>query len=84
MTVITTSSGEHGYGMTANAFSSVSLDPPLVLVCAITGNVAILHPYGDRLFVYNDAQQHVYPLRNAGQAQRYFLTYGARASRCRT
>ena len=38
MTVITTSSGEHGYGMTANAFSSVSLDPPLVLVCAITGN----------------------------------------------
>jgi len=38
VTVITTSSGEHGYGMTANAFSSVSLDPPLVLVCAITGN----------------------------------------------
>ena len=38
VTVVTTSSGEHGYGMTANAFSSVSLDPPLVLVCAITGN----------------------------------------------
>jgi flavin reductase len=31
--VITTRGEEHSYGMTANAFSSVSLDPPLVLVC---------------------------------------------------
>ena len=31
--VITTRSEEHGYGLTANAFSSVSLDPPLVLIC---------------------------------------------------
>jgi flavin reductase (DIM6/NTAB) family NADH-FMN oxidoreductase RutF len=37
VTVITTHSGEEGYGMTANSFSSVSLDPPLVLVCAISG-----------------------------------------------
>lgn len=37
VTVITTSGGEHGYGMTANAFSSVSLDPPLVLICAKSG-----------------------------------------------
>lgn len=37
VTVITTD-GEAGvYGMTANAFSSVSLDPPLVLVCVISG-----------------------------------------------
>jgi flavin reductase len=35
VTVITTR-GEHAYGMTANAFSSVSLDPPLVLVCVIS------------------------------------------------
>ncbi len=35
VTVITTR-GEHSYGMTANAFSSVSLDPPLVLVCVIS------------------------------------------------
>jgi flavin reductase (DIM6/NTAB) family NADH-FMN oxidoreductase RutF len=33
VTVITTRGEEHAYGMTANAFSSVSLDPPLVLVC---------------------------------------------------
>ena len=37
VTVVTTSAGEDGYGMTANSFSSVSLDPPLVLVCAIAG-----------------------------------------------
>jgi flavin reductase (DIM6/NTAB) family NADH-FMN oxidoreductase RutF len=37
VTVVTTRGDEHGYGMTANSFSSVSLDPPLVLVCAISG-----------------------------------------------
>lgn len=38
VTVITTRGDEHDYGMTATAFSSVSLDPPLVLVCVITSN----------------------------------------------
>ncbi len=33
ITVVTTEGGGEGYGMTANAFSSVSLDPPLVLIC---------------------------------------------------
>jgi flavin reductase len=33
ITVITTRGEDHAYGMTASAFSSVSLDPPLVLVC---------------------------------------------------
>jgi flavin reductase (DIM6/NTAB) family NADH-FMN oxidoreductase RutF len=33
VTVITTRGEDHAYGMTASAFSSVSLDPPLVLVC---------------------------------------------------
>jgi flavin reductase (DIM6/NTAB) family NADH-FMN oxidoreductase RutF len=37
VTVITTQGVEHPFGMTANAFSSVSLDPPLVLVCVISG-----------------------------------------------
>src|SRR5205823_4356128 len=34
VTVITTRTPGPAYGMTANAFSSVSLDPPFVLVCA--------------------------------------------------
>ena len=38
MTVITTRGEAHDFGMTATAFSSVSLDPPLVLVCVITGS----------------------------------------------
>jgi len=33
VTVVTTRTPGPAYGMTANAFSSVSLDPPLVLVC---------------------------------------------------
>jgi flavin reductase (DIM6/NTAB) family NADH-FMN oxidoreductase RutF len=37
VTVITTRGAEHPYGMTANAFSSVSLEPPLVLVCVRDG-----------------------------------------------
>jgi flavin reductase (DIM6/NTAB) family NADH-FMN oxidoreductase RutF len=37
VTVITTRGEHHLYGMTANAFSSVSLEPPLVLVCVISG-----------------------------------------------
>jgi flavin reductase (DIM6/NTAB) family NADH-FMN oxidoreductase RutF len=36
VTVITTRGEQHPYGMTANAFSSVSLDPPLILVCVIS------------------------------------------------
>lgn len=38
VTVITTRGEQHAYGMTANAFSSVSLDPPLVLVCTKAGS----------------------------------------------
>jgi flavin reductase (DIM6/NTAB) family NADH-FMN oxidoreductase RutF len=37
VTVITTHGEADSFGMTANAFSSVSLDPPLVLVCVIKG-----------------------------------------------
>lgn len=36
VTVVTTR-GKEPYGMTANAFSSLSLDPPMVLVCIVTG-----------------------------------------------
>jgi len=34
VTIVTSSCGERIHGMTVSAFSSVSLDPPLVLVCA--------------------------------------------------
>ena len=37
VTVVTTRGADHTYGMTANAFSSLSLDPPLILVCAKAG-----------------------------------------------
>jgi flavin reductase len=40
VTVLTVG-GEHAHGMTANAFTSVSLDPPLVLAC-IAHN-AVMH-----------------------------------------
>ncbi len=33
VTVITIGTGDDAYGMTANSFTSVSLDPPLILVC---------------------------------------------------
>lgn len=33
VTVITTSDGDRDYGMTASAFSSLSLEPPMLLVC---------------------------------------------------
>ncbi len=34
VTIVTSRAGERVHGMTVSAFSSVSLDPPLVLVCA--------------------------------------------------
>lgn len=37
VTIVTSQGAEHAYGMTANAFSSVSLDPPLILICVISG-----------------------------------------------
>lgn len=33
VTVVTASAGGHDHAMTANSFTSVSLDPPLVLLC---------------------------------------------------
>src|SRR4051795_12787302 len=54
VTVVTTmDEGGKGYGMTVNAFSSVSLDPPLVLVCAISGTAGSEHIERNRCFAVN-------------------------------
>jgi flavin reductase len=53
VTVITTRGEEHAYGMTANAFSSLSLDPPLVLVCTKTGAEGSEHIERNRCFAVN-------------------------------
>jgi flavin reductase len=53
VTVITTGGEEHAYGMTANAFSSVSLDPPLVLVCAKIGAEGSKHIDRNGCFAVN-------------------------------
>lgn len=51
--VITTRSDEVLYGMTANAFSSVSLDPPLVLVCIGTSSEGSEAVSGSGTFAVN-------------------------------
>src|SRR5215471_14169166 len=38
VTVVTTTFGEQRLGITVNAFCSVSLDPPLVLICIERGS----------------------------------------------
>lgn len=53
VTVVTTSGEEHAYGMTANAFSSVSLDPPLVLVCVISNSEGSAHIKRNGCFAVN-------------------------------
>ncbi len=53
VTVITTRGSDHLYGMTANAFSSVSLDPPLVLVCVIRDTEGSRNLASNGIFVVN-------------------------------
>jgi flavin reductase (DIM6/NTAB) family NADH-FMN oxidoreductase RutF len=47
ITVVTARSERFGHGMTANAFASVSLDPPLVLVCVVKD--AMMHKVLDEV-----------------------------------
>jgi flavin reductase (DIM6/NTAB) family NADH-FMN oxidoreductase RutF len=54
--------GEHGYGMTANAFSSVSLDPPLVLVCVIKGTEGAEQLSSNGIFAVNILGAHQEPI----------------------
>ena len=53
VTVITTYGEKHAYGMTANAFSSLSLDPPLVLVCTRLLSEGTEHIQSNGIFAVN-------------------------------
>jgi flavin reductase (DIM6/NTAB) family NADH-FMN oxidoreductase RutF len=68
VTVVTTSGEEHSYGMTANAFSSVSLDPPLVLVCVIANSEGSRHIQRNGCFAVNILEEGQEPL------SRYFAS----------
>lgn len=68
VTVVTTRGDEHAYGMTANAFSSVSLDPPLVLVCVISQSEGSEHIKSNRCFAVNILAEQQEPI------SRYFAS----------
>jgi flavin reductase len=62
VTVITTQGDAGMYGMTANAFSSVSLDPPLVLVCVISGTTGAEMIERNGVFAVNVLGTHQEPI----------------------
>jgi flavin reductase (DIM6/NTAB) family NADH-FMN oxidoreductase RutF len=74
---VLTAGGERGHGMTANAFSSVSLDPPLALCCVARPariHEAILSTRGFGVSLLAADQQHLAryfadPTRPQGMAQ---------------
>jgi flavin reductase (DIM6/NTAB) family NADH-FMN oxidoreductase RutF len=68
VTVVTTRGEQHAYGMTANAFSSVSLDPPLVLVCVISPSEGATHIGANGVFAVNILSEDQEPL------SRYFAS----------
>jgi flavin reductase len=68
VTVITSRGEEHAHGMTANAFSSLSLDPPLVLVCVISGTTGATTIERNAAFAVNILGAHQEPL------SRYFAS----------
>jgi flavin reductase len=77
VTVITTRGETHSCGITANAFTSVSLDPPLVLVCVNSGTAGAEAIEQNRGFAINVLGAHQEPI------SRYFSSKerprGARA-----
>jgi flavin reductase (DIM6/NTAB) family NADH-FMN oxidoreductase RutF len=68
VTVVTTRGEEHDYGMTANAFTSVSLDPPLVLVCVMADSEGSGHIQRNGCFAVNILEASQEPL------SRYFAS----------
>ena len=70
ITVITTQGVTEPYGMTANSFTGVSLDPPLVLVCAMSQAQGAAMISGNGHFAVNvltaeqEALSHFFASRN--------------------
>ena len=64
VTVVTTRGEQHAYGMTANAFSSVSLDPPLILVCVISPSEGANHISTNGVFAVNILSSEQQPISN--------------------
>jgi flavin reductase (DIM6/NTAB) family NADH-FMN oxidoreductase RutF len=53
VTIVTSQHGGERMGMTVSAFSSVSLDPPLVLICADKGSNTNVLIHASRTFTVN-------------------------------
>ena len=62
VTVVTTRRGDELYGMTANAVCSLSLDPPLVLVCVDKRAQMHEHLQESRFFAVNMLSEEQEPL----------------------
>ncbi len=62
VTVITSQGDDESFGMTANAFSSLSLDPPLVLVCVISGTTGAAMIERSGAFAVNILGSHQEPI----------------------
>jgi Conserved protein/domain typically associated with flavoprotein oxygenases, DIM6/NTAB family len=53
VTIVTASDGDEAVGMACNSFTSVSLDPPLVLFCAATSSTTWPHIHNAHHFAVN-------------------------------
>lgn len=71
VTVVTSRAGEKVHGMTVSAFSSVSADPPLVLVCANRGSTThgIIEEGG--VFAVNILAEHQQDVSNVFASSKY-------------
>jgi flavin reductase (DIM6/NTAB) family NADH-FMN oxidoreductase RutF len=62
VTIITAMDGDEPVGLTAQSFTSLSLDPPLVLVCVVSGTAAADMIEQNRSFAVNILGSHQEPL----------------------
>jgi flavin reductase len=71
VTVVTSRSGERTHGMTVSAFSSVSADPPLVLVCVNQASTthSVIEEGG--IFAVNILAEHQQEISNLFASSKY-------------